>query len=336
MREHKLNGLISRWRYYAPGCGVAITIAMAASFLAQRYGAPAMLMSLLLGLAFHFMAENERVMPGIALSANGILRLGVAFLGLRITFEEVLSLGIGPVVAVCGAVIATLLFGILLAKLLGLSARLGTLTGGAVGICGASAAMAISSVLPNTDVQRKETLFTVIGVTTLSTLAMVVYPLVSHALRLSDIETGLFLGATIHDVAQVVGAGYSVSDGVGDMSTFVKLLRVAMLVPVVILIGVVAQRQLSTKEGVAPVVAVPWFLIAFVALFVINSLGWIPHAVVSLASGSASWMLLVAIAALGVRTSLQEIADVGLRPIVLMLAETVFIAGWMLVFILHG
>lgn len=329
-----MKSLIGRWQHYWPGLAVAATIAMAASFLSQRYGAPAMLMSLLLGLAFHFMADNERVAPGLSLGASGVLRLGVALLGLRITFDDVLTLGLGPVIAVCSAVLATLLFGIAVARLLGLSARLGTLTGGAVGICGASAAMAISSVLPNTDSQRKETLFTVIGVTTLSTLAMVVYPLLSHALGLSDVQAGLFLGATIHDVAQVVGAGYSVSDGVGDLSTFVKLLRVAMLVPVVILIGVVVQRRFVAATDTASIPAVPWFLVAFVVLFGINSVGWVPSIVIDVASGAATWMLLVAIAALGVRTSLQEIAGVGMRPIVLMVLETAFIAAWVLGFIL--
>ena len=330
-----MERLIGGWQKYGPGLGVAATIAMAASFLSQRYGAPAMLMSLLLGLAFHFLADNERAGPGIALGAGGVLRLGVALLGLRITFDDVLTLGLGPVIAVCSAVLATLLFGIVVARLLGLSVRLGTLTGGAVGICGASAAMAISSVLPNTESQGRETLFTVIGVTTLSTVAMVVYPLMSHALGLSDVQTGLFLGATIHDVAQVVGAGYTVSDGVGDLSTFVKLLRVAMLVPIVILIGVVVQRRFVAGSDGGNVPTVPWFLVVFVVLFGVNSVGWLPGVVVNVASGGATWMLLVAVAALGVRTSLQEIADVGIRPIVLMVLETVFIAVWVLGFILY-
>lgn len=236
---------MARSSSYFPGIGVAITIAMAATFLSLRYGAPAMLMGLLLGLAFNFLMDSPKVLPGIQLAANGLLRLGVALLGLRMTFADVMTLGWVPIVVVCTAVLLTLGFGIVMARLMGLSARFGTLTGGAVAICGASAAMAISSVLPADDEQRKETLFTVIGVTTLSTTAMVFYPLVSHFFGLSDTETGLFLGATIHDVAQVVGAGYSVSGDVGDLSTFVKLLRVAMLVPVVILIGLVVRSRLS-------------------------------------------------------------------------------------------
>ena len=330
-----MSTAIARSSSYFPGIGVSITIAMAATFLSLRYGAPAMLMGLLLGLAFNFLMDSPKVLPGIELAANGLLRLGVALLGLRMTFADVMTLGWVPILVVCSAVLLTLGFGIVVARLMGLSARLGTLTGGAVAICGASAAMAISSVLPADDDQRKETLFTVIGVTTLSTTAMVFYPLVSHFFGLSDTETGLFLGATIHDVAQVVGAGYSVSGEVGDLSTFVKLLRVAMLVPVVILIGLVARSRLSQRvDDAQSVPPIPWFLVLFVALFIANSFSLFPATVVDVAASGASWLLLTAIAALGVRTSLKEIVGVGIRPVVLMAAETLFIAGFILAFIL--
>ena len=226
-----VKAIVLDWSSYWPGMGVAAMIAMAATFLSMRYGAPAMLMALLMGLAVNFLGDSPKILPGIEWAASTVLRLGVALLGLRITVNDVVSLGWLPIIAVCSAVLMTLGFGVVMARLLGLSTRLGLLTGGAVGICGASAAMAISSVFPGDGQQRKDTLFTVIGVTTLSTMAMVIYPLISHAFALSESATGLFLGATIHDVAQVVGAGYSVSAEVGDLSTFVKLLRVFQLLP---------------------------------------------------------------------------------------------------------
>jgi uncharacterized integral membrane protein (TIGR00698 family) len=303
---------------------------MAAQFLSTRYGAPAMLMGLLLGLVFHFLTENERLLPGVELAATGFLRLGVALLGFRLTIDQVTTLGLMPVIGVCFAVIATLVFGYGLAKLMRLRGHLGTLTGGAVAICGASAAMAISSVLPNSDHQRRDTVFTVVGVTTLSTTVMVLYPLISHYLGLTDLQTSLFLGATIHDVAQVVGAGYSVSEEVGDLSTFVKLLRVAMLAPVVLIIGLLARRRLAADEGDAKPTPVPGFLLAFCAAFLLNSLGVIPANGARIASDAATWLLLIAITALGIRTSLRDVADVGLRPIVLMVSETVFLALLML------
>lgn len=322
---------------FFPGLCIAITIGIAATFLSQRYGAPAMLMGLLLGLAFNFLSDEPRVVPGIDLAAKSLLRVGVALLGLRITFSDVLTLGWIPMLMVCSAVILTIGFGILMARLLGYSSQFGTLTGGSVAICGASAAMAISSVLPQNEQTKKNTIFTVISVTTLSTLAMVLYPMISHVLDLSPSETGLFLGGTIHDVAQVVGAGYSVSAEVGDLSTFVKLLRVAMLVPIVTAIGIIIRRaSVSGGNATTNRVAVPLFLICFIALFSLNSLGWIPKNVVDPLADSASWLLLTSIAALGVRTSLKDIMTVGLKPVLLVVSETVFIAVLILTFIAIG
>ncbi|UTW11185.1 YeiH family protein [Marinobacterium rhizophilum] len=319
---------------YFPGLCVAVTIGIAATFLSQRYGAPAMLMGLLLGLAFNFLSDEPRVVPGIELAAKTLLRLGVAMLGLRITFSDVLTLGWPPLLMVCSAVLLTIGFGIVMARLLGFSNRFGTLTGGSVAICGASAAMAISSVLPQNEQTKKDTLFTVISVTTLSTVAMVLYPMISHELGLTPAEAGLFLGGTIHDVAQVVGAGYSVSSEVGDLSTFVKLLRVAMLVPIVLVIGVVIRRAMASRGEVGGgSVGVPGFLIGFVVLFTLNSLGWMPQVIVEPMADSASWLLLTAIAALGVRTSLKEILTVGLKPVLLVVSETIFIVLLVLGFI---
>ena len=320
-----MTDFVEKTRALWPGVCLAVTLAMAASFLSMRYGAPAMLMGLLLGLAFHFLMENPRVVSGIEFGATHILRVGVALLGLRITFTDLMELGWLPVLSVCIGVLLTIVFGVLCSRVMGLGSQLGVLTGGSVGICGASAAMAISSVMPASDKLKQETLFTVIGVTSLSTLAMVVYPLISHALGLNDTQAGIFIGATIHDVAQVVGAGYSISNDVGDLSTFVKLLRVAMLVPVVLCISLFVRRWVRSG-AMQSALPIPWFLIGFVALFIVNSLSLLPRELVAFASSGASWLLLTAIAALGVRTSLKNVAAVGLKPIVLMVLETAFLA----------
>ena len=319
--------VIERWQRFSPGVGVAAVIALAASFLANRYGAPAMLLGLLLGMAFNFLAETPKLLPGIDFSATQILRLGVALLGLRLTMDDLTALGWGPIVMVFTAVIATMLVGVLLARVLKVDLKVGILTGGAVGICGASAAMAISSALPQGPETKRQTLFTVIGVTALSTIAMVLYPVIGGLLQFSDADMGLFIGATIHDVAQVVGAGYSVSTETGDLGTFVKLLRVAMLVPVVLVIGIVIRsgaQGTSTRGISAPV---PWFLVMFLMLFVMNSAGYMPPAVARPLADSASLLLLLAIAALGIRTSLKEVMTIGFRPVILLLGETLFLAA---------
>ena len=322
-----ISVVIERWQRFSPGVGVAVVIALAASFLANRYGAPAMLLGLLLGMAFNFLAETPKLLPGIDFSATQILRFGVALLGLRLTMDDLTALGWGPIVMVFTAVITTMLVGVLLARVLNVDLKVGILTGGAVGICGASAAMAISSALPQGPETKRQTLFTVIGVTALSTVAMVLYPVIGGLLQFSDAEMGLFIGATIHDVAQVVGAGYSVSTEAGDLGTFVKLLRVAMLVPVVLVVGIVIRSgaQRTSKRGISA--PVPWFLAMFVLLFVLNSAGYISPAVVRPLADSASLFLLLAIAALGIRTSLKEVMTIGFRPVILLLGETLFLAA---------
>ena len=134
-------------RRYFPGILVCFTVAAAARFLSDHYGAPQMLFALLLGLAFHFLAEERACIPGLDLTAKRVLQIGVALLGLRITVDQVLGLGAASVGWVAGGVIATLLLGVALAKMFGRTAVFGMLTGGSVGICGASAALAISAVL---------------------------------------------------------------------------------------------------------------------------------------------------------------------------------------------
>ncbi len=325
----------TRKRYF-PGVCVAVTIGIAASFLSLQYGAPAMLMALLLGLAFNFLSQESVCLPGLEFSAKTVLRIGVAMLGLRITFGDVLTLGWSPLLMVCSSVVLTIGFGVVMARMLGFSSSFGTLTGGSVAICGASAAMAISSVLDQNEQTKRNTLFTVISVTTLSTLAMILYPIISTSLDLTPQEAGLFIGATIHDVAQVVGAGYSMSNEVGDLSTFVKLLRVAMLVPIVMTIGILIQRAARQRgeSGSSKGVAIPGFLLGFVALFILNSLGWIPTAISQPLAGSSSWLLLTAIAALGVRTQLKDIFSVGWKPVLLVVLETLFIAALIIAYIL--
>ena len=329
-----IDRLIAVWAQYFPGVAVATAVALAASFIAERYGAPAMLMGLLLGMAFHFLNETPRVGPGLELVAVKALRLGVALLGLRLTVADVASLGWTPVLLVLSAVLATLLFGVVLGRLLGCERQLGVLTGGSVAICGASAAMAISSVLPKGPDTQRQTLFTIIGVTSLSTIAMVLYPIIGDVLQFNDQEMGIFIGATIHDVAQVVGAGYSVSPTTGDLGTFIKLLRVAMLVPVVLVIGIIFRNKVSAAADREKAPAFPLFLIGFIVLFAVNSTGLIPGDVIQPVANLAPALLLVAIAALGIRTSMQEVMTIGLKPVLLIVGETLFIAAIIVAYLL--
>jgi uncharacterized integral membrane protein (TIGR00698 family) len=306
----------------------AAVVALAATFVSERYGGPQFLFALLFGIAFNFLATHPRTRAGIEFTARTVLRFGVGLLGARITLDQIAALGMTPVLLVIGAVVATILFGAWIARFLNRSLAEGVLTGGAVAICGASAALAISAVLPRNERSSQFTLLTVVGVTALSTLAMILYPAAVPLLELDSVGAGLFLGGTIHDVAQVVGAGYMISPEAGVNATFIKLLRVAMLVPAVVAISLLFRTRGGAAGRRAPLL--PWFLVVFVILVAVNSAGWIPPQAGEWLSGFSRWCLVAAIAALGVMTSFAELAALGWQPVILMVSETLFIAALIL------
>ena len=317
-------------RRLMPGLATSIVIAMASTFVSDHYGGPTLLFALLIGMALHFLSKEAAAAPGITFASKSVLRLGVALLGVRIGADQVAELGIAPVIVVVGGVCLTILLGRYLSGPLGLSPTQGVLTGGAVAICGASAAMAIAAVLPQTKDSERDMLFTVIAVTTLSTIAMILYPLLVPLLALNGGEAGILFGGTIHDVAQVVGAGHLISDEAATVATYVKLMRVAMLAPAVMLLGWIY----GSAAGGAKRPALPAFLIAFVVLAALNSYHLVPQSVVDGLSILSRWCLVCAIAALGMKTSLEELTKVGWRSIGLVVTETVFLLVFVLVLLL--
>ena len=314
-----------------PGFLISALIALAAQFISDHYGAPAMLMALLFGIALNFLSDDPKCQRGIAFSARTLLRIGIAMLGLRISFSMAADLGWPIVFFVIGAVTSTILFVLLISKFFGYGPRFAFLSAGSVAICGASAAMAISAILPIDDRTEERLVFTVVGVTILSTFAMILYPILADALSYDAKLAGIFLGATIHDVAQVVGAGFSKSEETGDIATVVKLIRVSMLAPI-ILIASILIRQVSEKElGTSkrpPLV--PGFVLAFVVLVIINSVQIVPEIITEISVEISRWALLTAIAAVGMKTALREVINVGLPAISLLVIETAFICFFMI------
>ncbi|MGA8134066.1 MULTISPECIES: putative sulfate exporter family transporter [unclassified Pseudomonas] len=325
----------SRTRELVPGLVISLIVAAAASFLSEHYGAPVMLFALLLGMALNFLAGEGACKAGIEFTARTVLRMGVALLGMRITLEQIAALGWKPVALVVILVVVTIGVSVVAAKALGFQRLFGLLTGGATAICGASAALALAAALPNHPQKERATLFTVIGVSALSTTAMILYPMIANWLSLSPKLAGVFLGATIHDVAQVVGAGYSMSTETGDTATVVKLMRVAMLVPVIVAGAMVTRMQGADPTGKRPPL-LPWFAVGFVLLACLNSTGWVIPVVQGAVNELSRWSLVVSISALGMKTQLKELAAVGIKPILLMVGETVFLAVLVLLLLHWG
>ena len=312
-----------------PGLLVAALVAMAAAFLGGHYKGSMLLFALLLGLALHFLSEDQRCAAGIQFASSTVLRIGVALLGLRLTIDHVVTLGWQTVLALMVSVGLTIGLGLLLARLFKVGSNLGVLIGGATAICGASAALAIASVLPKSASLERDTALTVVGVTTLSTMAMVVYPIITQWLGFDSVMAGQFIGATIHDVAQVVGAGYSLSQSAGDAATITKLMRVAFLMPVLVVISLVVRAHMAKSVGAERTVKtplLPWFAVVFLVLMLINSTGWVPSLIQSAASDVSQAFLVLAIAGVGLKTSLQEVTQLGWRPVAMIFLVTLGLA----------
>ena len=326
---HPLHWVV-RARVLAPGMLVCGVIALASTFLSEHYGGPQLLYALLIGLAFHFIHGNPQAKPGIEFCGRTVLRVGVALLGVRITLNQVSQLGVEVAVVILLALVLTIFMGVWWARLLGRTREEGILSGGSVAICGASAALAISAVLPQTKANERFTLLAVVAVTVLSTVAMVLYPLLIQALGMAAGPAGVFLGGTIHDVAQVVAAGMMLGPEAGDTATVVKLFRVMLLMPVVMVISLLYRRQQPAEGKDLNMPLIPGFLLAFVVMMLLASSGLVPAVVVQGATDASRVCLVLAIAAAGIKTSIEELLQLGWKPLMLFVSETLFIGGFVL------
>lgn len=324
-----------------PGCALSVVVALAATAVSTLHGGPQLLYALLFGVALHFLSNEPATKPGIEFCGRGLLRLGVGLLGARITVDQISGLGWQTALIVITAVATTMLCGLAVGRKLGLTLPQSVLSGGAVGICGASAALAISAVLPREKGGERFTLMVVVAVTILSTLSMVIYPLIARLLLLPPELAGIFIGGTIHDVAQVVGAGYTLGHEAGDVATIVKLFRVSLLAVVVVIVALAFKafreqaRASDEANAQAPDQAlIPWFLWLFVGMVILNSTQMLPPFAQSGLNEISRGCLVTAIAALGMKTSVQQLAQAGWKPMALIIIETLWIAGFVLTLIL--
>ncbi|GHA88848.1 phosphoenolpyruvate carboxylase [Algimonas arctica] len=310
---------------------LAVMIAAISLFIEARFGGPVMLYALVIGALFNPLASKPYLATGLTVSAETILKIGVALLAVKITVIDVANLGWQAAGLVIACVLSTLVLGVAIARLFGLKVDHSILTAGSVAICGSSAALALASVLPQNKKTECNTIVTVIAVTSLSTLAMVLYPVITTLLGFSDRQSGLFMGVSIHNVAQVVGAGYIVSDPAGDIATIVKLMRVACLVPVIIIVSLMFKQ---TGKGVANTKKpplLPLFMVAFILIMLINSAGFIPTQVSQGLNILSQWALVIAVAALGVKTSVKDIVGVGMRPLLVLVSQSTVLAIFALI-----
>ncbi|MEL7535446.1 MAG: putative sulfate exporter family transporter [Pseudomonadota bacterium] len=318
---------MSRVSALLSGVVVCAVLVIAARLLDEYAAVPAMLGVLLLGVAVRAVG-NPRfhvVEHGVAFSARTLLRIGVALLGARVVLDDLVDLGPAAIAVVLASVAATLGGGIWLARRAGLSGDLARISATSVAICGASAALAASAIMPSRAGLVRDTALVIVIVSLLSTAVMIGYPLLVQALGFDANATAVILGAAIHDVAQVVGAGFAVSPDVGVKAVTVKMLRVACLVPAVLWLAYRVACHATERQHAR--IGLPWFLWTFVILAAVSSLGFLPPSLRELTTWASSILLLMAVGAIGLQTDLQSLRQAPLALVRTIIVQSAFQFG---------
>ena len=309
----------SSLRALLPGLIVVGLATLAAAYISELYGAPLTLMALLVGLALNFLHSDQRLKAGLTFASGTLLRLSIVLVGAQVTTAQLAMLGPSSALVILLIVIITIASGALAGRWLGLGSAFGTLAGGAVAICGASAALALSTVLGERRINGSQLALVLVGISGVSSLAMVLYPILAHHLGLSDPSAGFLLGASIHDVAQTLGAGYSFSPEAGEVAAIVKMGRVALLAPALIMVALAfPERGSGTRRSFLP----PWFVIGFFAVAAASAAGIVPREAGDAAGSISRWLLAAAVTATGIRSPMNNLLHSGARPFVVIVAAT--------------
>lgn len=292
-------------------CGVA---AAAAARLAEHYGFPLILLGLLVGLSLNFISADPRTHRGLDFASRNCLRIGIVVLGLQVTLGQIAALGAAPFAALAVVMAITFAAGLIGARMFGQSSHAGMIAGGATAICGASAALALYGVIGRNRLSQAQFALTLVGISLASAMAMSVYPMLAAELGLSDNQAGFLIGASIHDVAQAIGGGYAFSDAAGSYATIVKLARVALLAPVVVVVSLAIGQD--GEQGQRPVwkrLALPWFITAFLCVVLLNSLIELPSEVSTACLAGSKALLLLAVTATAMRSRMDLLLEMGWR-----------------------
>jgi uncharacterized integral membrane protein (TIGR00698 family) len=308
-------------------------LAFALRYLPGLASLSPMILAIVIGIAFHnLVGTPARAHEGIKFGLRRILRLAIVLLGLQLTAAQVVEVGPVGIAIIAGTLAATFTLTTWFGRLIGVDRKLTELIAAGTSICGASAVIATNTV---TEAHDEDVAYAVACVTVFGSLSMFLYPLLPGLLHLDAHAYGLWAGASIHEIAQVVAAAFQDGQRAGEFGTIAKLSRVMLLAPVVLTLGWLAERRRarmggSQSSGRAPV---PWFILGFVALVGLNSIIAIPPEAKAWVVATTGFLLSVALAAMGLETDIGKLKAKGLRPLLLGAASSVFISGFSLVLV---
>ncbi len=280
-----------------------------------------MIIGIILGMLYANSLRNhlpETWVPGIQFCSKKVLRLGNILYGFRLTFQDIVNVGVAGIVVDVIIVVVTILGGIWIGRLLKMDRDTALLTSVGSGICGAAAVLGAESTIRT---QAYKTAVAVATVVIFGTISMFLYPIAYRSgwVDLTPQEMGIYSGATLHEVAHAVGAGNAMGTEISNVSIIVKMIRVMMLVPVLLILGVWAARR-NAKDGATAEkgkVNIPWFAVGFLAVIGFNSLNLLPPIFVDAINYVDTFLLTMAMAALGAETSIDKFKKAGAKPFVL-------------------
>lgn len=286
-----------------------------------------LIVGIVLGMLYANSLRNnlpETWVPGIKFCSKQILRLGIILYGFRLTFQSVIAVGTEAIVIDLIIVILTLLIGIAAGKLLGMDRDISLLTATGSAICGAAAVLGAESVIKP---QPYKTAVAVSTVVIFGTIAMFVYPMLyrSGVTGLDETGMGVYTGSTLHEVAHVVGAGNAMGESISDTAIIVKMIRVILLAPVLLVMSFFVGGK--PAAGQKRKITIPWFAFGFIAVIGFNSFNLLPAAVVSFINNFDTFLLTMAMTALGAETSIDKFRQAGAKPFVLATILFIWLMG---------
>lgn len=317
-----------------PGVALAATIAVVANMM-RSIPAVATFSPMILAIAIGMAVRNLAGTPalaraGISFSMRRLLRLAIVLLGFQITLTQLATVGTKGILIVAGTLVATFGFTLAAGRALGVERKLTQLIAAGTSICGASAVVATNSV---TEASDEDVAYAIACVTIFGSIAMFVYPMLPRLLHLDADAYGLWSGASIHEIAQVAAASFQNSQRAGEMATVAKLARVMLLAPVVLTLSVVTRASAQPAGGKSARPPIPWFAIGFVAIVALNSVVCIPAGLRSATITFSTFLLTMALAAMGLETDVSKLYAEGLRPAMLGGLAFLFIAAFSLILI---
>ena len=319
-----------------PGLLLASAVAISAYLVRQLPGMATfspLILAIVIGIAFHnLVGTPSSAKPGVSFSLRRVLRIAIILLGLQLTISQVIEVGGRGIGIIAATLVATFAFTVWMGRLLGVDRKLAQLIAAGTSICGASAVIATNTV---TNAHDEDVAYAVACVTVFGSVAMFTYPLLPGILHLDPHAFGLWSGASIHEIAQVVAASFQGGQKAGEFGTIAKLSRVMLLAPVVIILGLMARGSKGDPAANASSARppMPWFVLGFVALVGVNSLIAIPAEEKIWIAAGTTFLLSVALAAMGLETDIRKLAAKGIRPALLGALAFLFIASFSLVLI---